>query len=78
MLIPDFDGDVVSDDSPYIPSIGISMYCTHSDDVKCTSDNYRRQNLIKFEPYYRVIIVNFTRIVNGSYDHVMIFHLLDY
>jgi hypothetical protein len=54
------------------------MYCTHNDDVKCTSDNYRRQNLIKFEPYYRVIIVNFTRIVNGSYDHVMIFHLLDY
>lgn len=36
---------------------------THNGDVKYTSNNYKRKN-IKFEPYYRVIIVNFTRIVN--------------
>lgn len=50
---------------------------THNDDVKCTSDSYKRKILIKFEPYYRVIIINFTRIVNGWYDHVMVFRLLD-
>jgi len=30
-----------------------------------TSNKYKLKNLIKFEPYYGVIIVNFTKIVNG-------------